>query len=92
MTRSLAWITTVAGLVALGAAPSVRANIPVLVRRNGAIVNLDTRVETRPGLPPVVLTPAQLNALVARHEAELARRNIDRVLKHHLPSGRRTPR
>ncbi len=92
MTRTLILITAAASLAAALTFPPVRACAPVLVRRNGAIVNLDTGVEIRPGRSPVVLSPGELAGLVARHNAALAQRNDARRLKSLIHHHRRAPR
>jgi hypothetical protein len=80
-------LAAAASFVAALTCPAVRACAPVLVLRNGAVVNLDTRVEVRPGRLPIVLSPARVAALLARQRAALARRNAARLLR--IPPHRR---
>lgn len=88
MIRRLVHLAAAATFVAALTCPAARACAPVLVLRNGAVVNLDTRVEVRPGRLPIVLSPARIAALLARQRVALAQRNAERLL-HIVPHHRR---
>ncbi len=89
MIRSLVLTAAPAVLIAALAVPA-RANAPVLVLKNGTIVNLDTQIEVRPGRSPVRLSRVAIARLIAAHEAALARQRIEQALKKHphFPSPR----
>lgn len=83
-------LTLLAAALVLGAvlAPlPARACAPVLVRRDGTIVNLDTGVEIRPGGLRTVLGPRALARLVARHEKRTLLRLGPPPAPHHRPRG-----
>lgn len=59
------------------------ANAPVLVRRDGTIVNLDTGVAIHPDGSRTVLSHASLALLIAHQRARIEKMQLAKTLHHH---------